>query len=70
MSLLTCEGPLAPNIDDRGVSQRRRLGVAALGTGAAATLILALVGTAWSALTTFPVFWVGALALLQAREKT
>jgi hypothetical protein len=59
-----------PNIGPRGIAQRRRQGIAALATGAAASVVLALVGDWWLGLATFPFFWAGALQLLQAHEKT
>ena len=60
-----------PNIGPRGIRTRRRLGVTALATGAALGALLVVTGAArpWR-LAVFPVFWLGALGWLQARQKT
>lgn len=59
------------NLDARGIEKRKGMGLVLLAVGAGVATFAAYqgVGASWRALT-FLVFWVGSLALLQAREKT
>jgi hypothetical protein len=61
---------IIPNIGPQGIAQRQRQGIAGLVTGGIAAIVLGLIGGAPIGLATFPLFWAGALQLLQAREKT
>ena len=59
------------NLDALGIERRQGMGwiLLAVGVGSATFAAFRGVGPSWRALT-FLVFWVGALCLLQAREKT
>lgn len=63
--------PHVANIGPGGQRRRLVLGVAMLAVGAAVVTLLIALGTApgWLLLAFLP-FWVGALGLIQAREKT
>lgn len=64
-------GQSCANISPRGRRRRARGGVATLALGAAGALLLALSSAdpIWR-LALFPLFWWGALGVLQARAKT
>jgi hypothetical protein len=70
MWLTSSDRRIIPNIGPRGIARRRRQGTAGLVAGAVLALGLILLGRWWAGLAAFPVFWAGALGLLQAREKT
>jgi hypothetical protein len=63
--------PHIPNIDARGRRRRLTAGVATLAGGIALTSAFVVVGVRWPwALAVWPVFWLAALGVLQAREGT
>lgn len=59
------------NIGPQGIRRRRMVGVVAGVAGVAVVGVLALspASPLWR-LTAFPLFWIGAVGWLQAREKT
>lgn len=64
-------GPRVANIGPLGQRRRFMLGVIALAAGLALATALVVAGAAvaWVA-AVWPLFWIGALGVLQAREKT
>jgi hypothetical protein len=70
VSLASADRRLIPNIGPQGIARRRRQGIAALVAGGLVALGLIVLGRWWAGLAAFPLFWAGALGVLQAREKT
>ncbi|MBI4246878.1 MAG: hypothetical protein HY728_00985 [Candidatus Rokubacteria bacterium] len=59
------------NIGPRGQRQRLTLGLIALSVAVVAAAALVLLGvTPGALLAVWPAFWIGALGVIQAREKT